>query len=30
VELEGEHATVVLSLGVNPGTGELRSADVTL
>jgi hypothetical protein len=30
VELEGEHATVTLTLGVNPDTGELRSADVTL
>ncbi len=30
VELEGEHATVVLSLTVNPSTGELRQADVTL
>ena len=30
VELEGEHATVVLTLVVDPGTGELRSADVTL
>jgi CubicO group peptidase (beta-lactamase class C family) len=30
VELEGEHATVVLALLVNPATGELRQADVTL
>ncbi len=30
VELAGEHATVTLSLLVNPETGELRQADVTL
>ena len=30
VELAGEHATVVLSLLVNPGTGEIRQADVAL
>jgi hypothetical protein len=30
VELTGEHATVVLSLLVNPATGELRQADVSL
>ncbi|HSZ41700.1 MAG TPA: serine hydrolase domain-containing protein [Trebonia sp.] len=30
VELDGEHAAVVLSLAVNPNTGELRAADVTL
>jgi CubicO group peptidase (beta-lactamase class C family) len=30
VELEGEHARVILSLTVNPSTGELRQADVTL
>jgi CubicO group peptidase (beta-lactamase class C family) len=30
VELAGEHATVTLSLLVNPGTGELRQADVSL
>jgi len=30
VELDGEHATVVLALLVNPVTGELRQADVTL
>jgi CubicO group peptidase (beta-lactamase class C family) len=30
VELAGEHAMVVLSLGINPQTGELRQADVTL
>ena len=30
VELVGEHATVTLSLLVNPATGELRQADVTL
>ena len=30
VELVGEHATAVLSLQVNPATGELRQADVTL
>jgi CubicO group peptidase (beta-lactamase class C family) len=30
VELDGEHATVVLSLAVNPATGELRQANVTL
>jgi len=29
VELVGEHATIVLSLLVNPATGELRQADVT-
>ena len=29
VDLAGEHATVVLSLSVNPVTGELRQADVT-
>jgi CubicO group peptidase (beta-lactamase class C family) len=30
VELVGEHATVTLSLLVNPETGELRQADVAL
>ncbi len=30
LELVGEHATVTLSLLVNPETGELRQADVTL
>jgi hypothetical protein len=30
VELAGEHATVTLSLLVNPATGELRQADVTI
>ena len=30
VELTGAHATVVLSLLVNPATGELRQADVAL
>ena len=30
VELAGEYATVVLSLLVNPGTGEIRQADVAL
>ena len=30
VELAGEHATVTLSLAVNPATGELRHADITL
>jgi hypothetical protein len=30
VELAGEHAPVLLSLLVNPQTGELRQADVTL
>jgi CubicO group peptidase (beta-lactamase class C family) len=30
VELLGEHATVTLSLLVNPSTGELRQADVAL
>jgi hypothetical protein len=30
VELVGEHATVTLSLLVNPATGELRQADVSL
>jgi len=30
VELVGEHATVTLTLLVNPATGELRQADVTL
>jgi hypothetical protein len=30
VELAGEHATIGLVLTVNPSTGELRSADVTL
>jgi CubicO group peptidase (beta-lactamase class C family) len=29
VDLAGEHATVVLSLSVDPVTGELRQADVT-
>ncbi len=29
-ELVGEHATVTLSLLVNPSTGELRQADVAL
>jgi len=28
VELAGEHATVVLSLLINPSTGEIRQADV--
>jgi CubicO group peptidase (beta-lactamase class C family) len=30
VELSGQHATVLLSLLVNPSTGALRQADVTL
>ena len=30
VELVGEHAAIVLSLLVNPATGELRQADVSL
>ncbi len=30
VELAGEDATIVLSLLVNPATGELRQADITL
>jgi hypothetical protein len=30
VDLAGEHATVVLTLAVNPATGELRQAEVTL
>jgi CubicO group peptidase (beta-lactamase class C family) len=30
VELVGEHATVTLSLLVNPATGELRQADIAL
>jgi hypothetical protein len=30
VELAGEHATITLALLVNPDTGELRQADVTL
>jgi CubicO group peptidase (beta-lactamase class C family) len=30
VELVGEHATVVLSLQVNPATSELRQADISL
>ncbi|MBO0820072.1 MAG: beta-lactamase family protein, partial [Nocardiopsaceae bacterium] len=30
VELDGEHARLVLTLLVNPATGEIRSADVTL
>jgi CubicO group peptidase (beta-lactamase class C family) len=30
VELVGEHATAVLSLQVNPTTGELRQADIAL
>jgi CubicO group peptidase (beta-lactamase class C family) len=30
VDLTGEHATVALSLSVNPVTGELRGADVTV
>jgi hypothetical protein len=30
VELAGEHATVTLTLVVNPATGELRQADVVL
>ena len=30
VELQGEHATVVLSVAVSAETGELRQADVTL
>ena len=30
VELVGEHATVTLSLLVNPTTGELRQADIAL
>lgn len=29
-ELAGEHATVVLTLFINPATGELRQAEVTL
>jgi serine-type D-Ala-D-Ala carboxypeptidase/endopeptidase len=30
VDLAGEHATAVLSLSVDPSTGELRQADITL
>jgi hypothetical protein len=30
VELVGEYATVGLALSVDPSTGELRAADVTL
>jgi CubicO group peptidase (beta-lactamase class C family) len=30
VDLAGEHATVVLTLAVNPATGELRQAEITL
>ena len=30
VELVGEHATVILSVLVNPATGELRQADVSV
>jgi CubicO group peptidase (beta-lactamase class C family) len=30
VELVGEHATIVLALAVNPTTGELRLADISL
>jgi CubicO group peptidase (beta-lactamase class C family) len=30
VDLAGEHATVVLTLAVNPATGELRQAEVTV
>jgi CubicO group peptidase (beta-lactamase class C family) len=30
VELDGEHATATVSLAVNPVTGELRQADITL
>jgi CubicO group peptidase (beta-lactamase class C family) len=30
VDLAGEHATVVLSLSVDPATGELRQADISL
>jgi hypothetical protein len=30
VDLVGEHATIVLSLLVNPATGELRQADISL
>jgi CubicO group peptidase (beta-lactamase class C family) len=30
VELVGEHATIVLALAVNPATGELRLADISL
>jgi CubicO group peptidase (beta-lactamase class C family) len=30
VDLAGEHATVILSLVVNPATGELRQADVSV
>ncbi len=30
LDLVGEHATVTLSLAVNPATGELRQADVAL
>ena len=30
VELDGEHARVVLTLLVNPATGELRAADITV
>lgn len=30
VELDGEHAGIVLTLLVNPATGELRQADITL
>jgi CubicO group peptidase (beta-lactamase class C family) len=30
VDLAGEHATAVLTLSVNPATGELRQADITL
>jgi hypothetical protein len=30
VDLAGEHATVILSLLINPATGELRQADISL
>jgi len=30
VELSGEHATVILSLLINPATAELRAADIAL
>ena len=30
VELSGEHATIRLSVVVNPDTGQLRQADVAL
>jgi CubicO group peptidase (beta-lactamase class C family) len=30
IDLVGEHATVTLALVINPGTGELRQADISL